>query len=200
MEEQELAGALRAARNGDEAGFAALWQAYQPAVLRYLRVVAGESAEDAASETWLHVARDLSGFRGDLTAFRVWLFRIARHRGIDDQRRVGRRREDLMDPGTIDGGTSPDAAADALERLGTGWAVALIATLPRDQAEAVMLRVVAGLDVAGTAEVLGKRPGAVRVATLRGLRRLADNVEVRTRRPATPAPLSTIDTVEAEGV
>jgi len=122
------------------------------------------------------------------------------HRGIDDQRRAGRRREELVDPGVIDGGASPDAAADALERLGTGWAVTLIATLPRDQAEAVMLRVVAGLDVAGTAEVLGKRPGAVRVATLRGLRRLADNVEVRTRRALTPTPRTAIEAVEAEGV
>jgi RNA polymerase sigma-70 factor, ECF subfamily len=42
-----------------------------------------------------------------------------------------------------------------------------------------MLRVVAGLDVAATASVLGKRPGAVRVATMRGLRKLAAHPEVR---------------------
>jgi RNA polymerase sigma-70 factor (ECF subfamily) len=42
-----------------------------------------------------------------------------------------------------------------------------------------MLRVVAGLDVAATAKVLGKRPGAVRVATMRGLRKLATHPEVR---------------------
>jgi RNA polymerase sigma-70 factor (ECF subfamily) len=41
-----------------------------------------------------------------------------------------------------------------------------------------MLRVVAGMDVAQTASVLGKRPGAVRIATMRGLRRLAANLEV----------------------
>ena len=43
----------------------------------------------------------------------------------------------------------------------------------RDQAEAVLLRAVVGLDAATAAEVLGKRPGAVRVAAHRGLRRLA---------------------------
>jgi RNA polymerase sigma-70 factor (ECF subfamily) len=59
------------------------------------------------------------------------------------------------------------------ELFSTEAALTLIRTLPRDQAEAVLLRHVAGLDVARTAEVLGKRPGAVRVAAHRGLRRLA---------------------------
>ena len=35
---------------------------------------------------------------------------------------------------------------------------------------------VAGLDVAQTAQVLGKRPGAVRMAAHRGLRRLAESL------------------------
>ena len=75
-------------------------------------------------------------------------------------------------------GTPPPRS---LEQSDTGWALALIASLPRDQAEAVMLRVVAGLDVATTAQVLGKRPGAVRVATMRGLRRLAAMPQVQAR-------------------
>jgi RNA polymerase sigma-70 factor (ECF subfamily) len=176
----DLAAALRAAQAGDEAGFATLWRALNPLVLRYLRVVAGDAADDVASETWLQATRDLHRFSGDATAFRGWLFRIARHRGIDERRRAGRRREDPAD--TVDTRThAPDAAAEALDGAGTTWALNLIATLPHDQAEAVMLRVVAGLDVATTAHVLGKRPGAVRVATLRGLRRLADHPEVRAR-------------------
>jgi RNA polymerase sigma-70 factor (ECF subfamily) len=82
-----LDGALGAARAGEEAGFAVLWRALQPALLRYLWVVAGTSAEDAASETWLQVVRDLPRFDGDVIAFRLWLYRIARNRAIDAQRR-----------------------------------------------------------------------------------------------------------------
>jgi RNA polymerase sigma-70 factor (ECF subfamily) len=78
--------------------------------------------------------------------------------------------------------TVSDVAAQAIERRGTAWALAVISTLPQDQAEAVMLRVVAGLNVAQTAQVLGKRPGAVRVAAMRGLRRLARHVDVQERR------------------
>ena len=177
--DDDLGAALEAAAAGDPEGFAVLWRSLQPAVLRYLRVVAGAAAEDVASETWLQACRDLHRFDGDVAAFRGWLFRIARHRGIDERRRAARRPEQPAE--TLDdyGGTARDAEAEVLERSGTGWALGLIAALPRDQAEAVMLRVVAGLDVATTARVLGKRPGAVRVATLRGLRRLAANPQVQ---------------------
>lgn len=178
--DDELAGALTAARAGEEHGFAVLWRALHPAVLRYLRVVAGDAAEDAASETWLQVARDLDRFTGDPAAFRGWLFRIARHRGIDELRRAGRRREDLAE--TVENGPAGrDTAAEVIEGAETAWALSRIAALPVDQAEAVMLRVVAGLDVAATAQVLGKRRGAVRVATMRGLRRLAVDPQVRSR-------------------
>jgi RNA polymerase sigma-70 factor (ECF subfamily) len=183
LNEGDLAGFLTLARKGDEAGFAVLWRAYQPVVLRYLRMLVGEAAEDVASETWLQVARDLSGFRGDLAGFRVWLFRVARHRAIDDRRRIRRRPEDLVEPDWLpEPRYAPDPSDEVAERWDTEWALAVIASLPPDQAEAVLLRVVAGLVVAGTAAVLGKRPGAVRVAALRGLRRLAERAEVRARR------------------
>lgn len=170
--------ALDAARAGKESGIAELWRALNPPILRYLRVVVGESAEDVASETWLHAAREIHQFRGDAAGFRVWLFRVARHRALDELRRAGRRRED---PAGLDAADErvalDDPAAEALERFTTRRALSMIAGLPPDQAEAVMLRVVAGMDVAQTASVLGKRPGAVRIATMRGLRRLAANLE-----------------------
>jgi RNA polymerase sigma-70 factor (ECF subfamily) len=181
VSDDHLADALRAAAGGDDTGFAVLWRALQPGVLRYLRVVCGDAAEDVASETWLQAARDLSTFTGDATAFRVWLFRIARHRGLDETRRAWRRREEAREE--VDPAASVrDVALDVIDRSGTEWALELIATLPADQAEAVILRAVVGLDVAGTAAVLGKRPGAVRVAAMRGLRRLAAHPQVRDRR------------------
>jgi RNA polymerase sigma-70 factor (ECF subfamily) len=196
VDDGDLADALRAAIHGDEMGFARLWRSLQPAVLRYLRVVVGQAAEDVASETWLQVSRDLRRFDGNLAAFRVWLFRIARHRGIDERRRAARRPESPRDPDYENPADplAPDVAAQVLERAGTAWALELVATLPPHQAEAVMLRVVAGLDVAQTAQVLGKRPGAVRVATMRGLRRLAAHPQLqgaaghgaRTRRVTIP--------------
>ncbi|MFK0114731.1 hypothetical protein [Streptomyces sp. NPDC090994] len=48
-----------------------------------------------------------------------------------------------------------------------------VRALPRDQAEAVLLLVVVGLDGPAAGRVLGERPGAVRIAAYRGLGRLA---------------------------
>lgn len=67
-----------------------------------------------------------------------------------------------------------DTADEAIEALATGRTMSLIAQLPQDQAEAVVLRVVVGLDAKSAAQTLGKRPGAVRTAAHRGLKRLAE--------------------------
>ena len=178
MHEAELCQALERARAGDEAGFTELWHLLQPLLLRYLRVLIPQAAEDIASEAWLKAAGELRGFRGDGTAFRVWLFRVARNRAVDELRREGRHREAPAAPQDIEEYTDDreadrDTAASALERLSTDQALRLVAALPKDQAEAVLLRVMVGLDVARTAEVLGKRAGAVRINAMRGLRRLA---------------------------
>lgn len=182
MRDEELGATLAAAVGGDATAFAALWRAHQPALLRYLRVIVGDSAEDVASEAWLQTARDLRGFTGSPAGFRVWLFTIARNRAIDERRRARRRPEEPRDLGENDvPGRRPDVADDVLRRSDTDWALSVIATLPRHQAEAVTLRIVAGLDVAQTAQVLGRRAGAIRVAAMRGLRRLAQHPEVLAR-------------------
>jgi RNA polymerase sigma-70 factor (ECF subfamily) len=173
--DDDLAVALIAAQHGDQHGFATLWRALHPAVLRYLRVVIPDQAEDTASETWLHAIRDLDRFDGGLPAFRGWLFRIARNRALDEHRR--RRPVTAADADRV----APDTATAYLEEQDTAWALRIIATLPGDQAEAVALRIVAGLDVRTTADILGKRPGAVRIATMRGLRRLAKHPQVNAR-------------------
>jgi RNA polymerase sigma-70 factor (ECF subfamily) len=167
--------ALAAARRGEEPGFAELWYALQPPVLRYLRAIVGDMAEDVASETWLQAAKDVRDYRGDAAGFRVWLFRVARHRALDELRKTSRRKEDNGDieAVVVDWPSADDTEAAAVERETTARALRLIASLPKDQAEAVLLRVVAGLDVAQTAKVLGKRDGAVRIAAMRGLKRLA---------------------------
>ena len=84
--------------------------------------------------------------------------------------------EDLPVNGLTEQAAPDDPAADALEGVSTRAALAQVAMLPPDQAEAIVLRVVAGLEVQRVAELMGKRPGTVRVLTHRGLRRLAERL------------------------
>jgi RNA polymerase sigma-70 factor (ECF subfamily) len=169
---------LARAQAGDEAAFACIFRDVQPALLRYLRVIAPE-AEDVASDTWLQVVAGLAGFRGGEQAFRSWLFTIARHRAADAGRSRARRPAvPLEASGAAEQLTSPDDTADlAVEAVSARAVVAMVASLPADQAEIIMLRVVAGLEAGDVARIVGKTPGAVRVAAHRGLRRLASMVE-----------------------
>ncbi|MBE1495598.1 RNA polymerase sigma-70 factor (ECF subfamily) [Amycolatopsis lexingtonensis] len=172
-----LSAALERARHGDEEAFRALYRAVQPGLCRYLRVLVGQDAEDVASEAWLQITRDLASFRGDLDGFRAWTATIGRHRALDHLRHHRRRPvSDTPAEWFPERAAPDDTAGAAIEATATGAALALIATLPRDQAEAVVLRVVVGLDAKAAAAVLGKRPGAVRTAAYRGLRTLADRL------------------------
>ena len=101
---------LEAARGGDEAAFAAIWRDLHPALLRYLRVLTGNAAEDVASETWAAVATSLDNFVGTEPAFRAWLFTVARRRSVDYFRREARRPAVPVDPGSL--GTIPCQGAD----------------------------------------------------------------------------------------
>jgi RNA polymerase sigma-70 factor (ECF subfamily) len=172
---EDFPAVLAAAQKGDEGAFSVLWRDCNPSLLRYLRVIAPEYAEDVAAETWVSVVRGLSRFRGAEAAWRAWLFTTARRRVVDDGRRRSRRPESPM--AEVEAAPwAADTADLALENLGTRAAITAVATLPPLQAEVIMLRVVAGLDTETVAQLVGRSPGAVRVAAHRGLRRLAQTL------------------------
>ena len=173
----EFPAVLSAAAAGDEHAFGRLWHDLQPRLLRYFAVVSPAVAEDLASETWLGVARGIIRFQGNEPAFRAWVFTIARHEVLDWRRRAARRPvEDAPITGLVNLAAPDDPEVSAVEGFSTRAALAVVATLPADQAEAVMLRVVAGLGVDRVAAIMDKRPGTVRVLTHRGLRRLAERL------------------------
>jgi len=119
---------IQSAQRGDADAFRLLYRELQPRLLRYLRALVGDEAEDVASETWLQVARDLPGFAGDFDGFRGWVIKIARHRAVDHIRHCGRRPvsvsvtpEDLACLAALD-----DTAAGAIEAVTTDVALRLI--------------------------------------------------------------------------
>jgi RNA polymerase sigma-70 factor (ECF subfamily) len=175
MTDFEFQQALLEARLGNERAFEVLWRQFNPRLVRVLHGLGGnQDVDDLASAVWVDVLRSLEGFRGDEDAFRGWLYTIARRRLIDLRRRESRRPQvSRFGPEDHEADLALDPAAAAEEGRATEAALALIATLPPDQAEVVLLRVVAGLDVAQVAEIVGRKPGTVRVMAHRGLRRLA---------------------------
>lgn len=174
MDAVDLTADLRAAQDGDEVAMARLFRALNPPLLRYLRHRAPDGADDLASECWMAVAKAIAGFEGDADDLRAWLFGVARrqvanywrraHRGL----RVVRTGEVPEVPEVTDVGDVVIEALSAQEAVG-----ALLQGLSPDQAEVLLLRVVAGLSVEQVAALLDRRPGTIRVAQHRALRRLA---------------------------
>lgn len=165
----EFEQALNRAVDGDAEGLARLWRAYQPLLLRYFRGRLPDAAEDLASAVWIDVARALFAFDGDEEGFRGWLFTIAHRRLVDEHRRRQRRPEQSMAE-AYEGLAPDDVDTDALP---LDAALTLIRRLPPDQAEAVLLRVVADLDVSAVADIMQRSEGSVRVLVHRGLQKLA---------------------------
>jgi len=187
MADEDFEKLLEAAREGAEWALADLYGEYQPRLVRYLKARVAFDAEDLAHEVWLDTAAALPRFEGDRSAFAGWLFTIARRRVVDEQRRAGRRRttsvpiEDLYDLRAL-----IDVEDDVLGELGVRELIARIRELPPDQADIVLLRAVAGLEVDEVARVLGKRPGAIRVIAHRTLKKLAKGMIRTTEETAPP--------------
>jgi RNA polymerase sigma-70 factor (ECF subfamily) len=161
--------------NGDPRAVEELFRDLQPRLLRFLRSQESRAADDIAAEVWLAVAGGISRFDGDWSDFRAWIFSIARRRLADHRRTAVRRRTDVVDSETFEHHQSHDATdEEALGKISAQQAANLITSvLSGDQAEVVLLRVLADLDVDQVASIMQRSPNWVRVTQHRAMRTLA---------------------------
>ena len=151
---------VRAARDGDRAAFAGLYQRYSRMVhgilLAYVRF---GDAEDLMQETFLRAIEGLGGLR-DEGAFGAWLGAIARHLALDHCRRV----RPVVELNERNGGSvAPDQAALVLRA---------IRSLPETYRETLILRLVEGMNGPEIADHTGLQPDSVRVNLCRGMKLL----------------------------
>ncbi|MCL2582279.1 MAG: sigma-70 family RNA polymerase sigma factor [Streptosporangiales bacterium] len=179
-EQDEFTAVVQGAQQGDSECFRILYREVQPKLLRYLSFMVDNDAEDIASETWLQATRDFHKFSGTFDNFRGWITTIARHRAMDHLRKTSRQAPVVDVPVEEFSyfASADDTEARAMESIATDDAVKMISSLPKDQAEAVMLRAVVGMDAKTAAAIVGKRAGAVRTAAYRGLKTLAKRLGV----------------------
>jgi RNA polymerase sigma-70 factor (ECF subfamily) len=166
---------LAAAKTGAEWAIAVLYRELQPKLLRYLKGQEPADAEDLASDVWLAVGRALPRFEGGEDDFQRWLFTIARRRVID-HRRSARHRGPAVALDRVAEAALGTTAHEPADPQTDDRLLAHLATLPPDQAEVVLLRVVADLNVAAVAAIMGKKPGTIRVLQHRALERLAERI------------------------
>ena len=172
MDEAELKAVVRRASRGDEDAAARLFDEYYPRVYRYAagRLGAGPTAEDAASETFAKVVREIGRFKWRGAGFEGWLFRIARNAVVDVHRRGARETpvEEIYEPAASPAEESPEAIVAGIETAGELRVV--LDRLPPEQREVLLLRFGAGLDTHETGRAMGRNANAVRQLQLRALR------------------------------
>jgi len=127
-----------------------------------------EDAEDLAQETFLRAWRGIRGFRGDARV-RTWLIRILLNVAGE---RARRRRMARLTAEARDGRTG-DPGEDLARRDLVRRVLAAVHSLPRRQREAMLLRARGGLSYRDIGEVMGIRPGVVKLHLVAARKRLA---------------------------
>ncbi len=160
---------IRRAQQGDAEAFGQLYQAYADRIYSYLafRLAPREGgcqnpteAEDLAAETFIRALNALDSFRWQGAPFGAWLFRIAHNVLVDYVRSQGRRETVPLEETIAVAGSTGRAAEDGL--LTRACLQVATAQLTALQQQVIALRFAAGLSLAETARVMGKREGAVK--------------------------------------
>jgi RNA polymerase sigma-70 factor (ECF subfamily) len=160
-----------AARQGDRAAFAELYDCYTRMVHGILLArVPRADVDDLAQDVFLQAMQRLRSLR-DAAAFGGWLAAIARNRAADHIRRAPRTTELPEEVGTVD--------ADHTEAMAV---LAVIQTLPDAYRETLVLRLVEGMTGPEIADRTGLTPASVRVNLHRGMKQLRERLERRASR------------------
>jgi RNA polymerase sigma-70 factor (ECF subfamily) len=181
INEVEKLAALAAHGEGEqrEDAFTRLYEVLYAVVVRDIRwrVADLQTAEDLAQEVWIKVARSISSYEGRGGGFLGWLLTIARNTVRDHYNSKKRRVQESLSPDMWvvslmpSGEVGPTEAAerrDLAERV-----AAFVERLPQTYRDVLRLRIFDGLTCEETARVMGKTPGAVKVAQHRALSRLS---------------------------
>lgn len=176
-----LPAVVAQAQRGDREAFGYIFDTFHLQVYRYVlvRVRNEADAEDIAAETFHATFRAIGRFRWRGVPFEAWLFRIARSKIIDHQRRLARR----PPPSDIDAvpeaglPLAGDIEAEVVGRDEQQRVMALVPTLSQDQQDVIAMRFFAGLSVEETGAAMGRSAGAVKQLQFRAVSALRERME-----------------------
>ena len=170
-DERDVVMLVDRARTGHSDAWEALYRRAYPRLFAYARrrLFAEQAADDAVSETMARAIKGIAGFEWRGGGFDAWIYGILRNVLLEGARHAARHvSANVPEPACPEPGPLGRVLADE-EAAELRSAFALLS--PEDQ-EVLELRVVGGLAAEEVAGVIGKSPGAVRMAQSRALSRL----------------------------
>lgn len=153
--------------------FRELYERNRLPVFRYVYGLTGgpqEEAEDLTAETFLRAWKARHDFQGDEDHATGWLIRIAKRLVIDQYRRTSQERRNL--PDDPPDGPTPEQTAVLDEQM--SFLFHLVADLPEEPREILVLRYVLGWKVSEIAAHTGVTENNVSVTIHRTLARLRE--------------------------
>jgi len=163
------------AQAGDAEAFGELYDHYVTMVHRYVyhRVGDRATAEDVTSETFVRALRRIDSLSFQGRDVGAWLVTIARNI-IRDHVKSSRYRLEVATADMRDADRATDGPEDAVvAHLANRELLACVQQLGSEQQECIVLRFIHGLSVSETAEIMGKKDGAIKALQHRAVRRLA---------------------------
>ena len=163
------------AQEGDAEAFGRLYDHYVTMIHRYVyhRVGDRAMAEDVTSETFVRALRRIDSLSFQGRDVGAWLVTIARNI-IRDHVKSSRYRLEVATADMRDADRATDGPEDAVvAHLTNRELLACVQQLGSEQQECIVLRFIHGLSVSETAEIMGKKDGAIKALQHRAVRRLA---------------------------
>jgi RNA polymerase sigma-70 factor (ECF subfamily) len=156
---------VRAAQNGDNEAFGALYQEYGHLIHGILLAhVTYQDAEDLVQDVFMKALKQLPSLR-EPAAFCGWLIAIARRTAIDHLRKI----KPNLRAEPVSSATKSETGAVAILNI--------IQKLPEAYRETLILRLVEGMTGPEIAARTGLTPDSVRVNLCRGMKLLRSQLE-----------------------
>jgi RNA polymerase sigma-70 factor (ECF subfamily) len=174
-ERERIAGLVTLAQQGDAEAFGMVYDCYVDQIFRYLyyRVGSHALAEDLTSETFLRALRRIDSFTYTGKDIGAWFTTIARNL-VTDHVKSSRFKLEVSTADMLDADRADDGIEQqVLDRLQNAALLDAVHQLKPEQQECVVLRFLQGLNIAETADVMGRTEGAVKQLQLRAVRALA---------------------------
>jgi RNA polymerase sigma-70 factor, ECF subfamily len=167
---------IQAARGGDRQAFARLYRANVKPIFRYIyyRVSDKQLTEDLTSDVFMRALKAIERYEDTGRPFIAWLYRIAHARVVDHYR----KRDSRPSPAQLDEIASYKDMDQRLLQRQTAQALRqAIAELTPAQQQVVVLRFIEGRSILEVADIMDKKPNAIKQLQHRALNTLASRLQ-----------------------
>lgn len=172
-DDEHFAAMLDGARRGSGSALRHLYDSLSGEVTGYVRIRGATDVGAVTNEVFHRAFSRLDRFKGNESGFRSWVFKIAHNLLIDEHRKRIRRPKTVA---TIDtarhDAVGGDVETEAMAGLERADVARLLDSLTEGQRDVMYLRLIGGLTLAETADVLGRPLGAVKSLQHRAVERL----------------------------